>query len=65
MNFNSHNKFFAFNKLHAILRGGVVLSACAMFGGTVWANQPWSNDRQWLFGDWDGKRSELAEKGYR
>lgn len=28
-------------------------------------NAPWSQDRQWLLGDWSGQRQALAEKGYR
>lgn len=31
----------------------------------VMANEPWSQDRQWLFGDWNGKRQQLEDKGYK
>ncbi|MHA3059975.1 carbohydrate porin [Acinetobacter sp. ANC 4636] len=31
----------------------------------VMANEPWSQDRQWLFGDWNGKRQQLEDQGYK
>jgi len=29
------------------------------------ANEVWSKDRQWLFGDWNGNRQQLEEQGYK
>lgn len=29
------------------------------------ANQPWSQDRQWLLGDWNGERQQLEKQGYK
>ncbi|MHA3055136.1 carbohydrate porin [Acinetobacter sp. ANC 4633] len=29
------------------------------------ANEPWSQDRQWLLGDWNGNRQQLEDKGYK
>lgn len=29
------------------------------------ANEPWSQDRQWLLGDWHGERQHLEDKGYK
>ncbi|MGP8460961.1 carbohydrate porin [Acinetobacter baumannii] len=29
------------------------------------ANEPWSQDRQWLLGDWNGKRQQLEQQGYK
>ena len=29
------------------------------------ANEPWSQDRQWLLGDWNGERQHLEDKGYK
>ncbi|RSB93203.1 carbohydrate porin [Acinetobacter sp. FDAARGOS_541] len=29
------------------------------------ANEPWSQDRQWLLGDWNGERQQLEQQGYK
>lgn len=29
------------------------------------ANEFWSSDRQWLFGDWNGERTALEQQGYK
>jgi len=29
------------------------------------ANEPWSRDRQWLLGDWNGERQQLEQQGYK
>ncbi|MGG2098891.1 carbohydrate porin [Acinetobacter haemolyticus] len=29
------------------------------------ADQPWSQDRQWLLGDWNGQRQQLEKEGYK
>ncbi|MFI8145109.1 carbohydrate porin [Acinetobacter sp. ABJ_C5_2] len=29
------------------------------------ANEPWSQDRQWLLGDWNGERPQLEQHGYK
>lgn len=31
----------------------------------VLANEPWSQDRQWLLGDWNGERQQLEQQGYK
>ncbi|TCM61186.1 OprB family porin [Acinetobacter calcoaceticus] len=42
-----------------------ILSASLLLSPLTLANQPWSQDRQWLFGDWNTQRQSLAEQGYR
>ncbi|OAL76229.1 porin [Acinetobacter sp. SFB] len=46
------------------LRLTIICSAVLMCQSSF-ANEPWSQDRQWLFGDWNGNRQELEEKGYK
>lgn len=29
------------------------------------ANEPWSQDRQWLLGGWNGERQQLEQQGYK
>ena len=29
------------------------------------ANEFWSQDRQWLLGDWNGERKQLEDQGYK
>lgn len=53
LNINSSKKIASFSFLLAIISSG------------VYANEPWSQDRQWLFGDWGGTRSHLEEQGYK
>ncbi|MCH7307207.1 carbohydrate porin [Acinetobacter sp. NIPH 1852] len=31
----------------------------------VFADQPWSQERQWLLGDWNGQRQQLEQEGYK
>lgn len=31
----------------------------------VFANEPWSQDRKWLLGDWNGERQALEKQGYK
>ena len=40
------------------------ISAAVLLSHTALANDFWSQDRQWLLGDWNGKRQQLAEQGY-
>ncbi|MCH4249190.1 MAG: carbohydrate porin [Acinetobacter populi] len=42
-----------------------VLIASLLFSSLAMANQPWSQDRQWLFGDWNGERTQLEQQGYK
>ncbi|MHC4435506.1 MAG: hypothetical protein ACYTBS_27060 [Planctomycetota bacterium] len=30
----------------------------------LFASVSWARDQQWLFGDWNGKRQDLAEEGF-
>lgn len=41
------------------------VSLAILFSQGVMANEPWSQDRQWLFGDWNGKRQQLEDQGYK
>lgn len=42
-----------------------VLATSVLLSQVATANEPWSQDRQWIFGDWDGKRSQLEQEGYK
>lgn len=41
----------------------LLVALMTLFNGTAQANGPWSSDRKWLFGDWDGNRQQLEQKG--
>lgn len=43
----------------------LLVALMTLFNGTAQANDPWSSDRKWLFGDWDGNRQQLEQKGYK
>ncbi|KRI63721.1 porin [Acinetobacter pittii] len=43
----------------SVLTLAVLGSQCAL------ANDPWSQDRQWLLGDWNGERQQLEQQGYK
>nr|WP_227515663.1 carbohydrate porin [Acinetobacter qingfengensis] len=42
-----------------------ILGSTLLLSSEVMANEPWSQDRQWLLGDWNGKRQQLEDLGYR
>lgn len=42
-----------------------VLTIAVMGSQFALANEPWSQDRQWLLGDWNGKRQQLEQQGYK
>ena len=43
----------------------LIASLIAMVNVQAAANEAWSPDRQWLFGDWNGGRQQLEEQGYK
>lgn len=43
----------------------MAISLCALTTQTTLANSPFSSDRQWVLGDWDGKRQQLENSGYQ
>lgn len=43
----------------------LIASLIAMVNVQAAANDAWSPDRQWLFGDWNGGRQQLEEQGYK
>lgn len=42
-----------------------VLTLAVLGSQFALANEPWSQDRQWLLGDWNGKRQQLEQQGYK
>lgn len=42
-----------------------VLVTSMLFVQAAFANEPWSQDRQWLLGDWNGNRQQLEQYGYK
>lgn len=42
-----------------------LLSAAICSSPLVSANDFWSHDRQWIFGDWKGERKQLEDQGYK
>lgn len=42
-----------------------VLTIAVMGSQFALANEPWSQDRQWLLGDWNGERQQLEQLGYK
>lgn len=42
-----------------------VLTIAVMSSQFALANEPWSQDRQWLLGDWNGERQQLEQQGYK
>ncbi|MEB3796701.1 carbohydrate porin [Acinetobacter sp. IK22] len=42
-----------------------VLTLAVLGSQFTLANEPWSQDRQWLLGDWNGKRQQLEQQGYK
>lgn len=43
----------------------LIASLMAIVNMQASANEVWSKDRQWLFGDWNGNRQQLEEQGYK
>lgn len=47
-------------------RKSVLFFSCiSILSSSIYANKPWSQDRQWLFGDWGGNRQQLEQQGYK
>ncbi|MEA1231123.1 carbohydrate porin [Acinetobacter sp. IRS14] len=42
-----------------------VLTIAVLGSQFALANEPWSQDRQWLLGDWNGERQKLEQQGYK
>lgn len=42
-----------------------VLTIAVMGSQFALANELWSQDRQWLLGDWNGERQQLEQQGYK
>jgi porin len=42
-----------------------VLTLAVLGSQFTLANEPWSQDRQWLLGDWNGERQQLEQQGYK
>ncbi|WP_347017373.1 carbohydrate porin [Acinetobacter seifertii] len=42
-----------------------VLTIAVMGSQFALANELWSQDRQWLFSDWNGERQQLEQQGYK
>ncbi|HAI55525.1 MAG TPA: carbohydrate porin, partial [Acinetobacter nosocomialis] len=42
-----------------------VLTIAVLSSQFALANEPWSQDRQWLLGDWNGERQQLEQQGYK
>ena len=42
-----------------------VLTIAVLGSQFTLANEPWSQDRQWLLGDWNGERQQLEQQGYK
>lgn len=42
-----------------------VLITAMLFAQAAFCNEPWSQDRQWLLGEWNGKRQQLEQQGYK
>lgn len=42
-----------------------VLTIAVLGSQFALANEPWSQDRQWLLGDWNGERPQLEQQGYK
>ncbi|URM42483.1 carbohydrate porin [Acinetobacter sp. AS23] len=42
-----------------------VLTIAVLGSQLALANEPWSQDRQWLLGDWNGERQQLEQQGYK
>lgn len=43
----------------------LAIAICAAQDSFADQNQVWSQDRQWLLGDWNGQRQQLEKDGYK
>ena len=50
--------------MHHFFKLGLI-STAVLSSQIVLANEFWSQDRQWLLGDWGGERQQLENKGYK
>lgn len=50
---------------YCLVKPLTVLSSALFVSQFTFAQMPWSEDRQWLLGDWNGERKSLEEKGYK
>ena len=50
--------------MHHFFKLGLI-STAVLSSQIVLANEFWSQDRQWLLGDWGGERQQLESKGYK
>lgn len=50
--------------MHHFFKLGFI-STAVLSSQIVLANEFWSQDRQWLLGDWGGERQQLENKGYK
>ncbi|AZN68781.1 carbohydrate porin [Acinetobacter haemolyticus] len=52
-------------KQHLFLFKTTLLTFSILSVQHAFADQPWSQDRQWLLGDWNGQRQQLEKEGYK
>ncbi len=52
-------------KSNALLLKLSCLAVAVCAGQSSFADQPWSPERQWLLGDWNGQRQQLEKEGYK
>lgn len=45
-------------------KGTVFWLGCSLLSTSIYAQQPFDSQSQWMLGDWNGKRTALAEQGY-
>lgn len=50
--------------MHHFFKLGLI-STAVLSSQIALANEFWSQDRQWLLGDWGGERQQLENKGYK
>ncbi len=52
---------------HIALQGKtfIAVSIISLLSQTALANDFWSQDRQWILGDWNGNRQKLENEGYK
>ena len=52
-------------KSNALLLKMSCLAVAVCAAQSSLADQAWSQDRQWLLGDWNGQRQQLEKEGYK
>ncbi len=52
-------------KSNALLLKLSCLAVTVCVAQSSFADQPWSPERQWLLGDWNGQRQQLEKEGYK